>query len=142
MLSPTVESLGFEMLGIEFIRAGSNSTLRIYIDHENGILVDDCALISRQVSAVLDVEDPISDNYSLEVSSPGIERPLFTIEHYHRFVGHSIQIKLKMPVNNRFNLQGTLVSAIDNQIIIDVGNEEQLTLFLDNIRKANLMIEL
>jgi ribosome maturation factor RimP len=142
MLSPTVESLGFEMLGIEFIRAGSNSTLRIYIDHENGIVVDDCAQVSRQVSAILDVEDPISDNYSLEVSSPGVERPLFTIEQYHRFVGHSMQIKLKMPVNNRFNLQGTLVSAIDNQIIIDVGNEEQLTLFLDNIRKANLMIEL
>lgn len=77
MLESAVVASGYELVGLEFIRAGEHSTLRIYIDHENGITVEDCAEVSHQVSAVLDVEDPISVAYSLEVSSPGLDRPLF-----------------------------------------------------------------
>lgn len=89
MLSAPVEALGFELVGIEFIRA-RQSTLRIYIDSDNGINVDDCADVSHQVSAVLDVEDPITVAYNLEVSSPGLDRPMFTAEHYTRFLGEEV----------------------------------------------------
>ncbi|MDG2393894.1 MAG: ribosome maturation factor RimP, partial [Thalassotalea sp.] len=82
MLRPSVEMTGVELLGIEFISAGNNSVLRLYIDHENGIDVDNCADVSRQVSAILDVEDPISSEYNLEVSSPGVDKPLFEKAHY------------------------------------------------------------
>ncbi|HEY7865082.1 MAG TPA: ribosome maturation factor RimP, partial [Psychromonas sp.] len=87
MLAPSVEDLGYELVGIEYIRAGKHSTLRVYIDQEQGILVDDCAAVSRQVSAIMDVEDPITNEYTLEVSSPGMNRPLFKAEHYQIFAG-------------------------------------------------------
>jgi len=82
MLRPAVEGVGKELLGIEYISAGNNSILRLFIDHENGINVDDCAEVSRQVGAILDVEDPIGPEYNLEVSSPGLDRPLFDLEHF------------------------------------------------------------
>lgn len=84
MIKAPVEALGYELVGIEFIR-GRTSTLRIYIDSEDGINVDDCADVSHQVSAVMDVEDPITVAYNTEVSSPGLDRPMFTAEHYVRF---------------------------------------------------------
>ena len=90
MLNPAVEALGFELLGVEFVRAGKHSILRVYIDHENGINVDDCADVSHQVSAVLDVEDPINTEYNLEVSSPGMDRPLFKAAHYAQVVGETV----------------------------------------------------
>jgi len=77
MLEAPVEALGFELIGVEFVRAGKHSTLRVYIDHVDGITVDNCADVSLQASAVLDVEDPINTEYNLEVSSPGMDRPLF-----------------------------------------------------------------
>ena len=82
MLRPAVEETGKELLGVEFISAGNNSVLRLFIDHENGIDVDDCAEVSRQVGAILDVEDPISSEYNLEVSSPGVDKPLFDMAHF------------------------------------------------------------
>ena len=87
MLRPAVEETGLELLGIEFVSAGKHSTLRVYIDHENGITVDNCADVSRQISAILDVEDPISTEYNLEVSSPGLDRPLFEKSHFEAVVG-------------------------------------------------------
>ena len=140
ILAPTVEALGFELFGIEYIRAGKNSTLRIYIDHEDGIHVDDCATVSRQVSAILDVEDPISEQYVLEVSSPGIECPLFVLEHYQRFLGAEVQVKLKMPIQGAFNLKGEIAAAAENQVTLDTSDRGSVTLFLDNIRKANLVV--
>ncbi len=140
MLAPSVEALGFELFGIEYIRAGKNSILRIYIDHEKGIHVDDCALVSRQVSAILDVEDPISEQYVLEVSSPGIESPLFTLEHYQKFQGEEVQVKLKMPIQGSFNLKGEIASVEENQVTLETLDRGQVTLFLDNIRKANLVV--
>ena len=87
MLEPAVEAAGYELVGIEFIRAGKHSILRLFIDHENGIDVDACVEVSHQVSAVLDVEDPISTLYTLEVSSPGMDRPLFKAHHYAGRIG-------------------------------------------------------
>jgi len=96
MLRPAVEETGKELLGIEFISAGNNSVLRLFIDHDNGIDVDDCAEVSRQVGAILDVEDPISSEYNLEVSSPGIDKPLFDIGHFKSVIGETVNIKLIM----------------------------------------------
>ena len=138
MLESPVEASGYELVGLEFIRAGEHSTLRIYIDSENGINVDDCAEVSHQVSAVLDVEDPISVAYNLEVSSPGLERPLFKTEHYQQFIGHEVSIVLKMAMDNRRKWKGVIHSAEGESIIITVdGKDEEFA--LSNISKANLI---
>lgn len=138
MLDAPVAAAGYELVGVEFIRAGEHSTLRIFIDHENGINVDDCAEVSHQVSAVLDVEDPISVAYNLEVSSPGLDRPLFKAAHYEQFIGHEVKIVLKMPVGNRRKWKGE-IHSVDGEIVsvIVEGTEEQFA--LSNISKANLI---
>ncbi|MFT6927436.1 MAG: ribosome maturation factor RimP [Psychromonas sp.] len=138
MLAPSVEDLGYELVGIEYIRAGKHSTLRVYIDQEQGILVDDCAAVSRQVSAIMDVEDPITNEYTLEVSSPGLNRPLFKAEHYQTFVGEVVKIQLRMPIQNRRRWKGVIVSAEDEIICLNVdGREERFA--LSNIQKANIV---
>ncbi len=138
MLSPAVEALGFELVGVEFVRAGKHSTLRVYIDHENGIDVDDCADVSHQVSAVLDVEDPISTEYNLEVSSPGMDRPLFKPAHFQNVVGQEISVKLNMPQQGRRNFKGMLQAANENDFTILV-DKESFTLAYANVGKANLV---
>ncbi|SDH26131.1 ribosome maturation factor RimP [Vibrio xiamenensis] len=138
LLEAPVSAAGYELVGLEFIRAGEHSTLRIFIDHENGITVDDCAEVSHQASAVLDVEDPISVAYNLEVSSPGLERPLFKPAHYEQFIGHEVSIVLKMAVGNRRKWKGE-IRAVDGEMItvhVD-GQDEQFA--LSNISKANLI---
>ncbi|MGC9401260.1 MULTISPECIES: ribosome maturation factor RimP [Vibrio] len=138
MLDAPVSASGYELVGLEFIRAGEHSTLRIYIDHANGINVDDCSEVSRQVSAVLDVEDPISVAYNLEVSSPGLERPLFTAAHYEQFIGHEVNIVLKMAVENRRKWKGD-IHSVDGETISVVVEGKQESFALSNISKANLI---
>ncbi|GAA6172846.1 ribosome maturation factor RimP [Colwellia sp. KU-HH00111] len=141
MLRPAVEETGKELLGVEFISAGNNSVLRLFIDHENGINVDDCAEVSRQVGAILDVEDPISSEYNLEVSSPGIDKPLFEMSHFKAVVGEIVNVKLSMPLNGRRKFKGTLVAIEDNTLIVDVdGIDYELS--LSNVDKANLVAQL
>lgn len=138
MLNPPVEALGFELVGVEFVRAGKHSILRVYIDHENGIDVDDCADVSRQISAVLDVEDPITTEYNLEVSSPGMDRPLFTPAHYESVVGETIELKLSMPQDGRRNFKGLLLKCENDSVLIKVDNDE-FSLAIANIEKGNLV---
>lgn len=138
MLRPAVEEVGKELLGIEYVSAGNNSILRIFIDHENGIDVDDCAEVSRQVGAILDVEDPISSEYSLEVSSPGLDRPLFDLPHFQEVIGETINVKISMPLNGRRKFKGTLV-AIENDTLIVTVDGEDYELIFSNIDKANLV---
>ncbi|HAS8320178.1 TPA: ribosome maturation factor RimP [Vibrio vulnificus] len=138
MLESAVVASGYELVGLEFIRAGEHSTLRIYIDHENGITVEDCAEVSHQVSAVLDVEDPISVAYSLEVSSPGLDRPLFKPAHYEQFIGQEVNVVLKMAVANRRKWKGDIHSVDGEAITLTVdGQQEEFA--LSNISKANLI---
>ncbi|PSJ45911.1 ribosome maturation factor RimP [Zobellella taiwanensis] len=138
MLSEPVEALGFELLGLELVRAGRHSTLRLYIDHEDGIDVNDCAEVSRQVSAVLDVEDPISTEYDLEVSSPGLARPLFKPAHYQAIIGQQAELSLRMAVNNRRKLKGTVVAVEDTMVRLEVEGQEFPVAF-SNIQKAHLV---
>ncbi|OUR62445.1 ribosome maturation factor RimP [Colwellia sp. 39_35_sub15_T18] len=141
MLRPAVEETGKELLGVEFISAGNNSVLRLFIDHENGIDVDDCAEVSRQVGAILDVEDPISSEYNLEVSSPGVDRPLFELSHFRQVVGETINVKLSMPLNGRRKFKGILAAIENDTLIIEVdGIDYELT--INNVDKANLVARL
>lgn len=138
MLESAVVASGYELVGLEFIRAGEHSTLRIYIDHENGITVEDCAEVSHQVSAVLDVEDPISVAYSLEVSSPGLDRPLFKPAHYEQFIGQEVNVVLKMAVANRRKWKGE-IHSVDGEAITLMVDGQQEEFALSNISKANLI---
>lgn len=137
ILAP-VESLGFEFLGLEFIRART-STLRIFIDSEKGINVDNCADVSNQVSAVLDVEDPISIIYTLEISSPGLQRPLFTTAHYQRFIGQEVTLVLRIAMQNRYRWQGIIQSVDGEMITVIVDGKNQL-FSISNVQKANLVL--
>ena len=138
LLEAPVAASGYELVGLEFIRAGEHSTLRIFIDHENGINVDDCAEVSRQVSAVMDVEDPITVAYNLEVSSPGLERPLFKPAHYQQFIGHEVNLVLKMAVNNRRKWKG-IIHGVDGETVTITVDGQQEEFALSNISKANLI---
>ncbi|PXY92342.1 ribosome maturation factor RimP [Gilliamella apis] len=137
IIQEPVNALGFELVGIEYIR-GRYPVLRVYIDSENGITVDDCADVSRQISAVLDVEDPITEAYNLEVSSPGMDRPLFTLEHYQRFVGEEVIVSLRIPVANRRKWKGQIKSIENEMITFNVDGNDEVFAF-SNIQKANIV---
>jgi ribosome maturation factor RimP len=138
MLIAPVEALGFELVGVEFVRAGKHSILRVFIDHEDGIDVDDCADASHQISAVLDVEEIITVEYNLEVSSPGMDRPLFNSAHYALVVGETITVKLSIPQDGRRNFKGLLLKCENDTILIRVDNDE-FSLAIANIEKGNLV---
>ncbi len=138
LLAPTVSALGYELMGVERNQSGRHCLLRVYIDQEAGITIEDCEKVSHQVSGILEVEDPIKSAYTLEVSSPGLDRPLFTRAHFERFIGHEIKLRLSKPLNNRRVFNGLLHNVIDDDIIMIVdGVNYQLT--LANIEKANLV---
>ena len=138
MLQGTVEDLGCELWGIECQRAGRFMTVRLFIDKEGGVTVDDCADVSRQVSAILDVEDPIADKYNLEVSSPGLDRPLFTLLQFERYIGQDISVHLRIPVMERRKWQGKLERIENDMVTLIVDGQEQVLVF-GNIQKANVV---
>jgi ribosome maturation factor RimP len=144
LLAPTVQALGVELLGIEYLPAPGGATVRLYIDVQEAeratrhVNIEDCEAVSREVSAQLDVEDPISGNYTLEVSSPGVDRPLFRLEHYARFVGESAKVVLKLPQERRRRLQGT-ISRIEGDSIVFTVDDTDMTVAFDNIDKARLV---
>ncbi|WP_118803010.1 ribosome maturation factor RimP [Haemophilus haemolyticus] len=138
MLQGAVEDLGCELWGIECQRAGRFMTVRLFIDKEGGVTVDDCADVSRQVSAILDVEDPIADKYNLEVSSPGLDRPLFTLPQFERYIGQDIAVHLRIPVMERRKWQGKLDRIENDMVILIVDGQEQVLVF-GNIQKANVV---
>ncbi|EDP98934.1 ribosome maturation factor RimP [Shewanella benthica] len=138
MLSSPVEALGHRLWGLEYIQAGKHSILRVYIDNDNGIFIEDCAETSRQISAVLDVEDPISTEFTLEVSSPGVDRPLFSAEQYGSYIDETVKIQLTMPVGGSRNLKGTVIGVEGQTLTLSVDGNE-LIIALDNIRRGNLI---
>ena len=127
LLEPVVEDLGYELVLIE-LAGNRTKVLRLYIDAPGGVLLDDCEQVSRNVSAYLDVEDPISGQYTLEVSSPGIDRPLVKPEHFQRFVGERVKVKLMSHHMGRKRFTGQLVAAQDQDddeagIVVEVDGE-------------------
>lgn len=140
LLEPVVGALGYELWGIELITRGRHALLRIYIDSEAGITVDDCALVSQHASGALDVADPIPGMYTLEVSSPGWDRPLFTPAQFRTYVGETVQLRLLQAMQGRRNCVGRLLAADDDKVEIEVSDEVRLTVPYGAIRKANLVV--
>lgn len=138
LLSPVVEALGYQCWGIEFFPQGRHSLLRVYIDHPNGVLVEDCEKVSRQISSVLDVEDPIPVEFTLEVSSPGMDRPLFTVEQFAAHTGSQVKIRLRTLFEGQRNFQGLLRGVEDRDIVVLVDDHEYL-LPIEEIDKANII---
>jgi ribosome maturation factor RimP len=138
MLEPSVRALGCELLGVQLARGPRHTLLRIYIDRPEGITLEDCTRVSQQVSGILDVEDPIEGEYSLEVSSPGEDRPLFIEEHFERFAGHRVNVRLAVPVSGRRRVTGLLVGVSDGDIVVEEEGT-QWRLPVDRIAQARLV---
>ncbi len=139
MLGPVVASLGCELWGLEYLPQGNHrALLRIYIDKADGIGVDDCEKVSRQASSVLDVEDPVSSEYTLEVSSPGMDRPLFKLEQFVESIGLKANIRLRIAFDGRRNFKGLLKGVEGDEVVLEVDSEEFLLPF-ELIDKANII---
>ena len=116
LLEPEVENLGYELADLELKTAGRDGLIRLFIDKEAGIVIEDCEAVSRQVSTLLDIEDPLPGNYTLEVSSPGLDRTLTKPAHFLRFMGQDVRVKLRFPLDGRRNYRGALKAADDENI--------------------------
>jgi ribosome maturation factor RimP len=138
IIEPVVKALGLELWGIEYIGQGRHTLLRVYIDKEGGVNVEDCAEASRHISSILDVEDPISSEYTLEVSSPGLDRFLFSLEQIQAYVGEVIKVRLSEGFAGRRNFSGSLKAVANEEIVLIVG-EEEFTIPYELIEKANIV---
>ncbi len=140
LIGQVVEPMGYELVGVEYRRGGNSGLLRVYIDQVDGIMLDDCVAVSRQVSAMLDVEDPLVEGYQLEVSSPGMDRPLFVKEHFERFAGSKVRIKLRMKLHGRRKFEGVLKGIQDENVVLEIDDDMEY-LPLDQIDSARLVPE-
>ena len=138
LLQPVVEALGCELWGLQLESGGKRKLLRIYIDREEGIAVEDCERVSRQSGAVLDVEDAISGEYVLEVSSPGMDRPLYELGQYERYIGEDVSLRLRFAYDGRRNFKGRLMGVDGDEIILVVADTEYL-FPVEGIDKANVV---
>ena len=138
LLHPEITAMGVELLGIELSNSGSVSCLRIYIDKSEGINIDDCVLVSQQLTGLLDVNNPIKGKYNLEVSSPGLDRPLFTDEQLKKHIGQIVMIKLHEKYKGKRRIIGEIEAVEDLEIVIKC-NESKENIPLDLINKANLV---
>jgi len=135
-----INSMGCEFVGGELMPQGGQMILRIYIDGEKGVTLDDCSRVSHQLSAMFDVEGPVQGRYILEVSSPGIDRPLFTLAHYQKHVGQEVKLKLHLPINQRRQYKGVLqqVTGADIHLLVE-GIPQAVVVPFSAIDKGNLV---
>ena len=140
LVKKTVVGLGYQLWGYEYRPHSESALLRIFIEKENGISVDDCAKVSRQMGAVLDVENLIPVAYILEVSSPGMDRVLFTAEQYQDYIGDTIKIRTRTQIEDRRNFKGALIKASDSIVILKVDNQE-FEIPFDSIDRARLVLD-
>jgi ribosome maturation factor RimP len=141
LLSETISDLGYEIVRVKYFN--QSKVLQIMIDHKSGaaITVDDCEIVSNTVSMILDVDDPITSNYHLEVSSAGVDRPLVKIEDYTRFKGSEVKIKVSILIDGVGNFKGVIEEVVANNIIISLDTQQKVMIEFDNIVSANLMID-
>jgi ribosome maturation factor RimP len=140
LVRPSIEEMGIEFWGAEYQRQGRSGFLRIYIDKAEGVVVNDCERVSRQVSALFDVHEPIPGQYQLEVSSPGMPRPLFYSEQYTRYIGEEVQIRLNVPMDGRRNIVG-MIKAVERDTLVLLEENIEHTFLFSNIMKAHLTHE-
>ncbi len=138
LIDTTIQALGLDLWGVELLQQGKYSLLRIYIEREEGVMIEDCEKVSRQVSALMDVEDPIAGEYTLEVSSPGLDRPLFRIEHYSQYVGSEVDLKLRRPLDGRRKFKGQIIKVSGGIVGLLVEGFEY-DLELSDIEKASIV---
>ncbi|MGY4516059.1 ribosome maturation factor RimP [Lysobacter sp. HA18] len=150
LLTPTIEALGLELVGVEYLPAPGSAVLRLYIDVTQDaaaegrmVTIEDCESVSREVSAQLDVEDPITVHYTLEVSSPGVDRPLFTAAQFARFAGEEAKVTLKLPQDGRRRLQGRIVGVEGDNVRMDIeglgGQRLNIDVAIGNVEKARIV---
>ncbi len=140
LLEPSVVSLGLVLWAIEIVGRANRSTLRLVIDHpDRQVTVEDCEAVSRQVSRILDVEDPLPERYTLEVSSPGIERDLHKLEHFEQFVGYQARVKLKVPFEGRKNYSG-VIAGVENQAVLLQQGETEYEFPAEHIERGQLVV--
>ena len=138
LLQPAIADLGLELVGIEFSPGRGGSLLRVYVDApERPVTIDDCERASREISALLDVNDPVAGRYTLEVSSPGLDRPLFTPAQFEKFVGHAVKINVNLPLDGRRRFHGTIKGVEDDRILIEQDGVP-VAIVHANIAKARL----
>ena len=138
LIGPTIEQLGYELSDLELNLGGHDGVIRVFIDKPDGVDLTDCEAVSRQLSAIFDVDDPLPGRYRLEVSSPGLDRTLTKPEHFRRFMGETIRVKLRFPVAGRRNYRGALLAADDENIEIEVDGESH-SLQMATIESARLI---
>ncbi len=141
LLAPVVAGLGYELWELEFAPRAGGGLLRLYIDSDVGISVDDCERVSRAVSATLDATDPIPGQYTLEVSSPGLDRVLRTQAHFERFAGERVKLEMMQPVDGRKRFSGRLIAAAGGEVTLELETGA-ITLPIDDIHKARLAPEM
>ena len=137
LLQPVISALGYELWGLEYFPRGNSSLLRVYIDNVTGITMDDCVKVSRQLAGVLDVHDPIRGRYELEVSSPGLDRPLFTIDQFARFLRYPVKLRLSSKIDGRKNLTG-VIEAVSNDTVHIIEDGQTYMIPAGSIEKANI----
>lgn len=138
LIEPVVKGLGCDLWGVEYLPQGKYSILRVYIDSLDGVDVQDCERISRQISSVLDVEDPLHGKYTLEVSSPGMDRRLFTLEQFEQYAGANVKINLRSPYEGRRKFSGQLCGVEENEVVIRIDEDEYLLPF-EGIDRASII---
>ncbi len=139
LLAPCVEAMGYELADLELRREHTGQVLRLFIDQEAGVDLEDCERVSGQVSALLDVEDPIQGHYSLEVSSPGLDRKLAKPEHFDRFAGRQVRIRLHNELDGRRSFSGTLRGRQGASVALHCNGGGDMQFQLDDIKVARLM---
>jgi ribosome maturation factor RimP len=138
LLAPTVAALGLRVWGIEYLGQGKHSVLRIYIDRDEGVTIDDCEAVSKQVSEVLDVEDALPSSYTLEVSSPGMDRLLFKPEQYAESIGETVDVRLNYPFEGRRRVVGALTGLENDEMVVQVEDSEY-QIPLSNVQRARIV---
>lgn len=138
VIEPVVTGLGYEYVGAQFGQGENGQTLRVFIDTENGVVVEDCVAVSRQLSAVLDVEDTIKSAYQLEVSSPGLDRPLFTAPQFEKQIEEVVRVKMASAVDGRRNFKGRLVEVKNDTVLVEVDGIDY-PLPVDDVEEAHLV---
>ena len=142
MAREILEFAGMELVHLEMKREPGGLLLRVYIDKEGGVTLEDCARVSRQLSVQLDVEDPIEGRYTLEVSSPGLDRPLHSDRDFERFAGRQIHLSTRVPLDGRRNFQGRLDGLVDGSVQMTLEGGHRVAIPRDQVAKARLEIEL
>jgi ribosome maturation factor RimP len=132
--------MGCRLWGVEFLSQGRHGLLRVFIDREEGITVEDCEKVSRQIGVLLDVEDPMPGPYTLEVSSPGMDRRLFEAEQYEEYKGAKVKIRLRTNFEGRRNFTGRLMGIEDGDLVLQV-DEDELVLPLESVDRASVVPE-